>query len=64
MADDQLDLVGIAEVAEMLNVTPQRVHQLHWGEHGFPEPVAVLAAGRIWRRSDVEVWARDTRRLR
>jgi hypothetical protein len=30
---------------------------------GFPEPVAVLSAGRIWRRVDVEAWARASGRL-
>jgi hypothetical protein len=30
---------------------------------GFREPVAVLSAGRIWRRADVEAWARATGRL-
>ncbi|HKX69877.1 MAG TPA: hypothetical protein VJM75_01560 [Acidimicrobiales bacterium] len=64
MSDDQLDLVGAAEVAKMLSITPQRVHQLYAGGHGFPEPVAVLAAGRIWRRHDIEAWGRETGRLR
>jgi hypothetical protein len=30
---------------------------------GFPEPIGAIAAGRIWRRADVEAWARDTGRL-
>jgi hypothetical protein len=30
----------------------------------FPEPGAVLAAGRIWEREDVEKWARSTGRLK
>lgn len=29
----------------------------------FPEPVAELAAGRIWERADVEAWAKATWRL-
>jgi prophage regulatory protein len=64
MSDDQLDLVGVAEVAKLLSITPQRVHQLYGAGRGFPEPVAVLAAGRIWRRRDIESWARKTGRLR
>ena len=56
------DLVGTSEIAELLGVTNQRVHQLAEQE-GFPEPVAVLAAGRIWERADVEAWARRTGRL-
>jgi predicted DNA-binding transcriptional regulator AlpA len=55
-------LVGVAEIAEMLGVTRQRVHQLMQLE-GFPEPTAELSAGRIWLRTDVEKWARRTGRL-
>jgi len=25
----------------------------------FPEPLAALAGGRVWRRDDVEAFARD-----
>ena len=57
-----LDLVGTAEIAALLGVTPQRVHQLS-KKPDFPQPVAVLAAGMIWRREDVEEWARHTGRL-
>ena len=64
MSNEQLDLVGAAEVATMLNISPQRVHQLYAAGRGFPEPVAVLAAGRIWRRRDIEAWAHETGRMR
>ncbi|QCX28092.1 helix-turn-helix domain-containing protein [Nocardioides jishulii] len=57
------NLVGVAEVADMLAVSRQRVHQLAAAE-GFPEPVAVLKAGKIWERADVEGWARSQGRLR
>jgi hypothetical protein len=40
----------------MLGVSRQRVDQLAASD-GFPEPVAQLAAGRIWRLDDVEKWA-------
>lgn len=56
------DLVGTAEIADMLGVTNQRVHQLSETDD-FPEPVAVLAAGRIWKRADVEAWARREGRI-
>lgn len=56
-------LVGVAEIAEMLGVTRQRVNQLA-REEGFPQPEAELSAGRIWKRSDVVAWARRTGRLR
>jgi predicted nicotinamide N-methyase len=46
----------------MLGVTRQRVTQLA-AASGFPEPVARLAAGPIWKRADIETWARETGRL-
>lgn len=55
-------LVGAAEIAEMLGLTRQRVYQLA-REPGFPAPVAELTAGKVWRRIDVERWARRNRRL-
>lgn len=56
-------LVGVAEIAEMLGVTRQRVFQLTKLE-GFPEPTALLSAGTIWERETVEKWARETGRLK
>lgn len=50
-------LVGVAEVAEMLGVSRQRVNQLVQEEPNFPAPEATLAAGRIWLRSTIETWA-------
>lgn len=58
----QQSLMGVAEVAELLGVSRQRVHQLV-AQTGFPEPVAHLAAGLIWERDEVERWARETGRL-
>ena len=55
-------LMGTSEIAELLGVTNQRVDQLA-RRTDFPEPVAVLAAGRIWNRADVEAWARRTGRI-
>lgn len=55
-------LVGAAEIAVMLGVSRQRVHQLAASDN-FPEPVANLTAGTIWLREDVEEWARQTGRM-
>ena len=55
------DLVGVTEIGDLLGVSRQRADQLTRTE-GFPEPVAVLSAGRIWRLLDVEAWARATGR--
>jgi predicted DNA-binding transcriptional regulator AlpA len=56
------DLVGITEIAEFLQLSRQRVHKL-LERDDFPTPVAEIAAGRIWKRSDVEKWAEKTGRL-
>jgi prophage regulatory protein len=56
-----LDLVGVAEIAAMLDLTTQRVDQLARTE-GFPPPAAVISAGRIWLRKDIERWAKTVGR--
>ncbi len=56
------ELVGVAEIADMLGVTRQRVHQLTKTAE-FPRPLAELSAGVIWDRAEVERWARTTGRL-
>jgi prophage regulatory protein len=50
------ELVSTAEIAALLNVSIQRVHQLMHAYEDFPTPVAELAVGRIWQRSDIEAW--------
>jgi prophage regulatory protein len=50
-------LVGAAEIGRMLGVSRQRVQQLV-SRDGFPEPEVVLEMGKVWKRSDVEEWAR------
>jgi predicted DNA-binding transcriptional regulator AlpA len=57
-----LDLVGVAEIADLLGVSRTRVSQLA-NSPGFPEPAARLAAGPVWERAPIEQWARDTGRL-
>lgn len=51
-----LDLVGVAEIAEMLGVSRQRIHAIIKTDPSFPEPVAVLTAGKIWERSVIRRW--------
>ncbi|MGV9212016.1 hypothetical protein ACTFTM_09150 [Micromonospora sp. RB23] len=56
-----MDLVGVAEIRVMLgNVSRQRASVIA-NQRNFPEPVAVLAMGKVWRRSDVEVWIKKYR---
>ncbi len=53
---DEPELMGSAEVAELLGVCRQRVLQLAQ-QPGFPEPVAVLRLGKVWRAADIHRWA-------
>jgi len=50
-----LDVLGLAEVADLLGLTRQAAHQrLVRGR--LPEPDARLAAGPVWRRSTIDRW--------
>lgn len=53
-------LVGTTEVAEILGVTRQRVHQLSVSPD-FPRPQIELSAGKIWSREEIDRWV-DARR--
>lgn len=55
-------LVGTTEIAELLGVTRQRVHQLA-SSPDFPRPEIELSAGKIWTREAIEGWL-DSRRDR
>jgi predicted DNA-binding transcriptional regulator AlpA len=56
-----MELIGIAELAELLKVSRQRADQLA-RQVGFPAPVATLVGGRVWSRSEVEAWMREVGR--
>ena len=51
-----MELVGPKEVADLLGVSRQRVTQLA-RQPGFPKPVAVLKAGKIWDADEIRAWA-------
>lgn len=50
------DIVGAGEVAIMLGVSRQRVHQLA-ARPDFPEPVRKLRATMVWRGVDIRAYA-------
>jgi len=64
---EQDPYLGVTEVARLLGVSRQRVSELR-GRPGFPEPVAELASGPIWRgwqlRRFLEEWPRRPGRPR
>lgn len=61
------ELVGTAELAEILGVSKQRVSELR-GRDGWPEPVAELASGPVYTlmsiRHFAESWVRKPGRPR
>lgn len=44
----------------MLGVSRTRAYQIT-NSKTFPDPVAVLSVGRIWRTEDVERWIKEHR---
>ncbi len=56
-------LVGVSEAAAILGWDRRRVIT-YVGRGVFPEPVARLASGRVWRREDVEAFASTRTRRR
>jgi hypothetical protein len=55
------ELVGVAEAAAILRWDKRRIFT-YLSRGSFPEPVAALASGRVWRREDIEAYARTWRR--
>lgn len=47
-------LVGMAEIAALLNLTELRVNQIERQDETFPKPAAVLQSGKIWCCEDIE----------
>jgi predicted DNA-binding transcriptional regulator AlpA len=56
------DVVGAAEIAQLLGISRQMVDKLARTDPTFPKSKA-LATGRIWRRGEVERWARKAGRI-
>lgn len=56
-------VVGAGEIAQLLGVSRQRVHELAQTHDDFPEPIARLS-GRtpVWDRAQVENWAKQWQR--
>jgi hypothetical protein len=50
-------LIDLTEIAEILHVSPERADELAEGVV-FPPSVGDWGGERLWRRADVELWAR------
>jgi prophage regulatory protein len=51
-----VELVGVAEIRDMLGGISRQRASVIANQRNFPEPMAVLAMGKVWRKSDVEKW--------
>ena len=59
--EERPELVGVSEAAAILGWDRRRL--VTYVDRGaFPAPLASLASGRVWRRDDVESFARDRAR--
>lgn len=56
------DLVSGPEIARLLGVSRQRVHQLAAGNPQFPKPLYRLGVGSLWTRSAIERFAEEWER--
>jgi prophage regulatory protein len=55
-------LVNLSDIGRLLSVSRQRAAQLAKRDD-FPDPIGAMGRGKVWRRRDVERWARKTGRL-
>jgi predicted DNA-binding transcriptional regulator AlpA len=58
-----VELVGLAEIAEMLKLSKARVDQLA-RQRDFPLPVVTLTGGRVWSKEAVEAWMKEKGRAK
>ena len=56
--------MGLTEIAELLGMTRGGAEKLVKREPDFPPPMAVLRGARVWDREAVEIWARETGRIK
>jgi uncharacterized protein YuzE/predicted DNA-binding transcriptional regulator AlpA len=55
LSDGTVDLiVGVKEAAEVVGVEKSNFVRDHANKSDFPPPIAELASGRLWLRSDIE----------
>jgi predicted DNA-binding transcriptional regulator AlpA len=50
------DIIGLAEVCEIIGFTDGFVSHMMKGNGDFPKPIRHLKLGRIWDASEVRAW--------
>jgi predicted DNA-binding transcriptional regulator AlpA len=62
LRSDTPELLAATDVAALLGISRQRVHQLHTDKAEFPAPYVELGSGPVWTRPSIEhfnrVWTR------
>lgn len=62
------EVVGAAEIADLLQVSRQRVSQLTADRaraaNGFPDPWLELRMGKVWLAHEVRAWISQTGRAK
>jgi len=58
------ELIGVAEAARLCGVRKPNFLRDYASRPDFPDPIAELDSGRIWRRSDVEAFLKSKSRTR
>lgn len=51
------EIVGLSEIAQLFGVARHTAWR-YSRRADFPEPLARLSAGHIWRRDDVQAWGK------
>jgi hypothetical protein len=51
-----MDLMGLAEIAKLADVSPQAVSNWQSRKEDFPAPLAQLASGAVWDGAAVRAW--------
>jgi hypothetical protein len=58
---NDMELVGVSEIRRMMGgLSRQRVNVIA-NSKGFPDPLAELEMGKVWRKEDVLDWIRRHR---
>lgn len=58
-----MELVGTSEIAELAGTSRSAVSNWVSRDPSFPQPVADLACGQIWAKTDIETWLSANRYL-